>query len=121
MSLSASTAMMSAPSSASLTAWLRPCPRAAPVMKATLPSTRPAMFRPPRDAYGHACGRLGLLDEHAGVDRQCHTGDVPGLVREQEQHGVADVPRLHPRYGKSVHGLRDRGEVIAGGALDVGA
>ena len=36
-----STAMMSAPSSASRTAWLRPCPRAAPVMNATLPSTRP--------------------------------------------------------------------------------
>ena len=33
-----STAMMSAPSSASRTAWLRPCPRAAPVTNATLPS-----------------------------------------------------------------------------------
>lgn len=31
---------MSAPSSASRTAWLRPWPRAAPVMSATLPSTR---------------------------------------------------------------------------------
>ena len=29
---------------ASRMAWLRPCPRAAPVMKATLPSTRPGMF-----------------------------------------------------------------------------
>src|SRR5579862_1686751 len=36
-----STAMMSAPSAASRTAWLRPCPRAAPVMKATLPSRVP--------------------------------------------------------------------------------
>src|SRR4051794_3880033 len=36
-----STAMMSAPSSASSTAWLRPCPRAAPVMNATLPSSLP--------------------------------------------------------------------------------
>jgi hypothetical protein len=36
-----STAMMSAPSSASLTAWLRPRPRAAPVMKATFPSSLP--------------------------------------------------------------------------------
>ena len=35
-----STAMMSAPSCANLTAWLRPWPRAAPVMNATLPSTR---------------------------------------------------------------------------------
>ena len=39
-----STAMMSAPSSASRTAWLRPCPRAAPVMNATLPATRPTVF-----------------------------------------------------------------------------
>ena len=31
-----STAMMSAPSSANRTAWARPWPRAAPVMKATL-------------------------------------------------------------------------------------
>ena len=30
-------AMMSAPSSANRTAWLRPRPRAAPVMNATLP------------------------------------------------------------------------------------
>jgi hypothetical protein len=33
--------MMSAPSSARRTAWLRPWPRPAPVMKATLPSTLP--------------------------------------------------------------------------------
>jgi len=38
-----STPMMSAPSSANRIAWLRPCPRATPVMKATLPSSRPAM------------------------------------------------------------------------------
>ena len=31
----------SAPSSASRTAWVRPCPRAAPVMKATRPDKRP--------------------------------------------------------------------------------
>src|SRR4029077_14198298 len=35
--------MMSAPSRASVMAWLRPWPRAAPVMKATLPSTRPVI------------------------------------------------------------------------------
>jgi hypothetical protein len=38
-----STAMMSAPSWASRTACDRPWPRAAPLMKATLPATRPAM------------------------------------------------------------------------------
>jgi hypothetical protein len=36
-----STAMMSAPSWANRSAWLRPWFRAAPVMKATLPATRP--------------------------------------------------------------------------------
>src|SRR6476661_3914658 len=41
--LQMSTAMMSAPSDANRTACARPCPRAAPVMNATLPSTRPAM------------------------------------------------------------------------------
>src|SRR5690348_696829 len=35
--------MMSAPSRANVIAWLRPWPRAAPVMKATLPSTRPVI------------------------------------------------------------------------------
>src|SRR5277367_6929804 len=39
-----STAMMSAPSRASVIAWLRPWPRAAPVMKATLPSSFPVML-----------------------------------------------------------------------------
>src|SRR6185369_10856559 len=38
-----SIAMMSAPSDASRTACARPWPRAAPVMKATLPSTRPVI------------------------------------------------------------------------------
>src|ERR1700727_3804382 len=38
--------MMSAPSWASLTAWLRPWPRAAPVMNATFPSRRPDMAFP---------------------------------------------------------------------------
>src|SRR5690606_11606486 len=41
MSRQMSIRMMSAPSSASRTAWLRPWPRAAPVTRATLPCTRP--------------------------------------------------------------------------------
>src|SRR5258707_14267333 len=39
-----STAMMSAPSSARRVAWLLPCPRAAPVMNATFPSSFPILF-----------------------------------------------------------------------------
>src|SRR4051795_7189575 len=38
--------MMSAPASASAIAWARPCPRAPPVMSATLPSSLP-MSTPP--------------------------------------------------------------------------
>src|SRR5690348_1043327 len=38
--------MMAAPSPASRSAWLRPCPRATPVMKATLPSN--LLTAPPR-------------------------------------------------------------------------
>src|SRR5882757_6811739 len=53
-----SIAIMSAPSSASRTAWLRPCPRAAPVIRATLPSTR---FMPGRSRSG--------LDSSKGGER----------------------------------------------------
>src|SRR3954469_11716595 len=41
MSAQMSTPMMWAPSAASRMAWLRPCPRATPVMNATLPSKEP--------------------------------------------------------------------------------
>src|SRR3984893_6275450 len=77
-----STAMMSAPSSASRIAWLRPCPRATPVMKATLPSTRPAI------------ARASLLVREAGVDRHRDAGDVTGVVGDQPQDRVGDVDRL---------------------------
>ena len=43
MSAQMSMPMMFAPSRARRTAWLRPCPRATPVMKATLPSTEPTV------------------------------------------------------------------------------
>ncbi len=48
-----SIAMMSAPSSASRTAWLRPCPRAAPVTNATLPST--GLPSGPQFCVSHLC------------------------------------------------------------------
>src|SRR5260370_26817415 len=54
-----STPMMSAPSSARRTAWLRPCPRAIPVMKATLPATRPAMVPPRLFRNGDGALRAG--------------------------------------------------------------
>src|ERR1700760_963129 len=46
MSRQMSSAMMSAPSAASRTACARPWPRAAPVMKATLPSRSPTRASP---------------------------------------------------------------------------
>src|SRR5262245_9697585 len=44
-----SSSAMSAPSRASASPWLRPCPRAPPVIRATLPSKRAtgALLRPP--------------------------------------------------------------------------
>src|ERR1700739_3549032 len=81
-----STAMMSAPSWASLMAWLRPWPRAAPVMKATLPATRPVSALPP-----------SLLVGEAGVDGQRDAGDVAGVVGDQPDDRVRDVDRLHHR------------------------
>src|SRR5258705_1666029 len=75
-----STAMTSAPSWASRTACDRPWPRAAPVMKATLPATRPAMLR-----------TTSLLVGEPRVDRQRHAGDVAGVVGYQPQDRVGDV------------------------------
>src|SRR5580698_8675971 len=83
-----STAMMSAPSAASRIAWLRPWPRAAPVMKATLPSTLPAIT-------------ASLLVGKAGVDRDGDAGDVTGVVGDEPGDGVGDVDRLD-------HGHRQR-------------
>jgi len=48
-----STAMMSAPSSASRIAWLRPCPRAAPVMNGDLALELPCHF-PGSVHFGHS-------------------------------------------------------------------
>src|ERR1700729_700109 len=81
MSASTSIAMMSAPSWASRIAWLRPWPRAAPVMKATLPATRPAMVP-------------SLLVREAGVDRQGDARDIAGVVGYQPDDRVGDVDRL---------------------------
>src|ERR1700689_1128703 len=118
-----STAMMSAPSWASLIAWLRPWLRAAPVMKATLPCTRPAIVSSfaayltfPLSGYP---GRL--LDDGAGVHRQRHPGDVAALVGGEEQHRVADVDRLHPRDRQRVDRLRGGREVFPGRVLEVRA
>src|SRR5271154_3101394 len=80
--------MMSAPSSASRMAWLRPWPRPAPVMNATLPSTRPM--------------KTSLLVREAGVDGKRDAGDVPGLVGDQPEDRVGDVYRLDHAHRQRV-------------------
>src|SRR6201993_5027009 len=52
-----STAMMSAPSAAMRTACARPWPRAAPVMNATLPVSRPLMCAPRASRRNFSTGR----------------------------------------------------------------
>src|ERR1700761_683719 len=117
MSSAMSTAMMSAPSSASRTAWLLPWPRAAPVMKATLPETRPLICPAPR----RPCRLVRLLEGVAGVDRQRYARDVASLVRGQEQQRVADVLRLHPRDRHRVRRLERGGRVLGRRVLQVRA
>src|SRR5215468_8454020 len=94
--------MMSAPSWASRMACDRPWPRAAPVMKATLPATRPAMLT---SLLACPC----LPGRVAGVDGELQAGHVPGLVRGQEEHRVADVARVHDLHRQRVH--EDRAQV----------
>src|SRR6266481_4969543 len=83
--------MMSAPSDASVTAWLRPWPRAAPVMNATLPSTRPtgtAFRSAPRWLACHCersvgAGKDGVepLSSRPRDNENVHIGDlVCGLI-----------------------------------------
>src|SRR3978361_1410845 len=85
MSSQISTAMMSAPSSASRMACSRPWPRAAPVMNATLPATLPTLLsvivafrlKDLPDAGGdrqvrrHRPWFTGERDEHARRARYC--------------------------------------------------
>src|SRR5690348_7793866 len=87
-----STAMMSAPSSASRIAWLRPCPRAAPVMKATLPSSFPATPLAPFTSVTDS-GRPGSA---AGAEAGQGTL-VAGRVRRTPADRHRDGPGGHGR------------------------
>src|SRR5215475_10613060 len=82
MSWHRSTAMMSAPSSASRTAWLRPWPRAAPVTNATFPCTRPIR----RLSFP-----INYLCVSAAVDAQDLSGDVAGFFANQQCAERRDV------------------------------
>ena len=66
--------------------------------------------------------RLGLLLEHAPcVDGHGKAGDVAGLVRGEEQHGVADVDGFDPANREHVHELRGDGQVVRARVREVGA
>src|ERR1700731_3789189 len=89
-----STAMMSAPSLAIRTACARPWPRAAPVMKATLPASLPLMS-PPRcsllvcPANATTCSSLRRPDEVRPDDQALNlTG---ALVQPQQAHVTVDA------------------------------
>src|SRR5580700_277788 len=110
-----STAMMSAPSSASRTAWLRPCPRAAPVMNATLPATLPATFVPFVGCTAPVGAAAWLPDfGRAGSLRLIR---VPRVVGDQPGDGTGDVRRLdhvdRQRVGDRGARFRIGGEQLA--------
>src|ERR1700744_6484660 len=71
-----SNAMMSAPSWANLTAWLRPWPRAAPLMNATFPSTRPVIVA------SRCPGRHRLPPSHRRCRAEAGIGQVDLPFRE---------------------------------------
>src|ERR1700743_696150 len=94
-----STAMMSAPCSANATAWLRPCPRAAPVMTATVLSSSPMTGNVPGDSSqndgdsGRFCQDFGVSDTDREITNLIYHyaeildgGDLDG-VAELFAHG----------------------------------
>ena len=96
--------MMSAPSCASRTAWLRPWPRAAPVMKATLPSSLPicgsSSSGPPLRVpeRGPTRSEVGPSGPRAGP-RPRPPGSRPPRRRAAQVPGLADRQRLQRRGG----------------------
>src|SRR5580700_2097063 len=94
-----STAMMSAPSCASRIACDRPWPRAAPVMKATLPSSLPATFI--TSFTGETM--VSLVGHAAARHRLRHGRFVMSLHRAHPLGGWPRVPgRAGPEAGQRV-------------------
>src|ERR1700761_5566545 len=91
-----STAMTSAPSLAIRTACARPWPRAAPVMNATLPASRPLICAPYRKRHCNADDNTSLfalrrLDQVRPNDQPLN---LAGALVEPQQPNVAIDP-LH--------------------------
>ena len=96
---------MSAPSPASRTEWLRPCPRAAPVIRATLPDTRPG-----RPAAAGPSGVTTPPRPWPGRDPVGVAGDVEGLPpafehRLEHAAGRHAVPGPQGARTRQVEGL----------------
>src|ERR1700683_476383 len=100
--------MMSAPSAAIRTAWARPCPRAAPVMKATFPSNRPAMCPPCGSSVqsvgaskAAAVDRVHLLASRARDDEDVHVTDrrdlLPTVTAKRLGHEAGLRPQVDRR------------------------
>src|SRR3954468_1863304 len=102
MSAHTSTAMMSAPSSASRMACSRPWPRAAPVMNATLPATLPIVFvivTSGEEGYRHV-DEADLADRfHVSHRRIPRTPDACRRPAAFPAPGGERV-RLHPRSAR---------------------
>src|SRR6202012_3859111 len=105
-----SMAMMSAPSWARRIAWLRPWPRAAPVTKATLPSTRPAIATASPSGFVD----WSVLEVRTGIYRQLDPHHVAALMGGDPQQGVGDFDRLDPRDRQGVQRLGRLGELLPG-------
>src|SRR5580692_10872966 len=87
-----SIAMTSAPSSANLTAWDRPCPRAAPVMNATLPASRLVMAVSLRRSKSSVARQVTFVTWHGAVL------DGPDLECERLREGPCEreIPAHEP-------------------------
>src|SRR4051812_20556101 len=109
-----STSTTSAPSRAEVRACARPCPRAPPVISATLPSSSPMTF-------SSAVVWTNGSELTAGVDDVRRAGDVAALVGHEVEHGVGDVDRLDRGHRQLVQRAGGLLEVRAGRVLEVRA
>src|SRR5690625_3481111 len=110
--------MMSAPSAAIRTACARPCPRAAPVMNATLPASRPVIRIP---SVGGSRVPLCGFDQTRADDQPL---DLTGALIQSQQPDIAvDAFDRHPAHvaGAAVDLYREIGD-LAGhlGAVQLG-
>src|SRR6266496_1485513 len=109
-----STAMMSAPSSASRIACDRPWPRAAPVMKATLPSTLPTivlLLSVAEELPQLADEQLGLLGRgKVPASRQLRPALHVVVVLGDPTGGAVQLFREHRHAGRHRHPPRRRAQ-----------